>query len=191
MILHMKKILTAFLLPVLAGCLTTTPPSVSYWPLEYTGTAKPAAAAKYGVARVSQVLVRTPYNSEGITVLRANGSLAFDPYNAFAALPSSLLKGVLVEGLEVSGLFGSVVNASSSVDSSVNVEMFVTRLALDCRAAGSRQAVAELLVRVIGEDGTMKIAKGAGKADAADGSYGVAFSKAVTAALDAALDELR
>ena len=46
-------------------------------------------------------------------------------------------------------------------------------------------------MRVIGEDGTMKIAKGAGKADAADGSYGVAFSKAVTAALDAALDELR
>ena len=187
----MKKILSAFLLPVLAGCLTSTPPSVSYWPLEYKGTAKPASAAKYGVVRVSQVLVRTPYNSEGITVLRANGSLAFDPYNAFAALPSALLKGVLMECLQTSGLFKSVVNASSSVHASANVEMFVTRLALDCRTEGSRQAVAEVLVRVIGEDGTMKITKGAGKVDAADGNYGAAFSKAVTAALDTALDELR
>lgn len=187
----MKKILSAFLLPVLAGCLTSTPPSVSYWPLEYRSAAKSAAAAKYDVARVSQVLVRTPYNSEGITVLRANGSLAFDSYNAFAAQPSALLKGVLMECLQTSGLFKSVVNASSSVHSSVNVELFVTRLALDCRTEGSRRAVAEVLVRVIGESGDMKIAKGAGEVDAADGNYGAAFSKAVTAALDAALGELR
>ena len=187
----MKKILPAFLLPLLAGCLTSTPPSVSYWPLEYKGAAKPADAAKCDVARVSQVLVRTPYNSEGITVLRANGSLAFDSYNAFAAQPSALLKGVLMDCLLNSGLFKSVVNASSSVRSSANVEMFVTRLALDCRTEGARHAVAEVLVRVISEDGTMQIAKGAGKVDAADGNYGAAFSSAVTAALDAALDELR
>ena len=187
----MKKILPAFLLPLLAGCLTSTPPSVSYWPLEYKGAAKPAAAAQYDVARVSQVLVRTPYNSEGITVLRANGSLAFDSYNAFAAQPSALLKGVLMDCLQNSGLFKSVVNASSSVRSSANVEMFVTRLALDCRTEGARHAVAEVLVRVVDEGGEMRVAKGAGKVDAADGNYGAAFSGAVTAALDAALDELR
>ena len=187
----MKKILSAFLLPVLAGCLTSTPPSVSYWPLEYSGTVKSAETPKYGVARVSQVLVRTPYNASGITVMRANGSLAFDSYNEYAAQPSSLLKGVLVEGLQASGLFKSVVNASSAVHSSVSVELFVTRLALDCRTEGERHAVAEILVRVIGEDGDLMIAKGAGRVDAAAGNYGAAFSKAVTTALDRALAELR
>ena len=187
----MKKILSAFLLPVLAGCLTSTPPSVAYWPLEYKGAVRSADEAKYAVGRVSQVLVRTPYNAAGIAVLRANGSLAFDPYNEFAALPSALFKGLLMDCLQASGLFKFVVNVSSSVHSTVNVELFVTRLALDCRTEGTRHAVAEVLLRIVDEDGEMRVVRGAGKVDAASGNYGAAFSNAVSTALDVALDELR
>ena len=187
----MKRILAVFGVPVLAGCLTTNPPEVSFWPLEYKGTANVSADARFGVARVSQVLVRAPYNSAEITVLRADGSLAFDAYNEYAAVPSSLLKGVLVQALQASGRFKAVVNASSSVRSAVSVEMFVGRMALDCRTTGERHAVVELLVRIIGEGDEIWIVKGEGRESAADGNYGVAFSKAVTAALESALGGLR
>ena len=187
----MKKLLAILLVPVLAGCLSSNPPEVSFWPLEYKGSEKQSVEAKYGVVRVSQVLVRTPYNSPEITVLRADGSMAFDAYNEYAAVPSSLLKGVLVQALQASGLFKAVVNASSSVHSSASAEMFVTRLALDCRTKGERYAVAELQLRIVGEGDEIRIVKGEGRENAADGNYGAAFSRAVTVALGSALGDLR
>lgn len=188
----MKKLLPLLTLPAFVGCLTaSTPAPVAQWPLEYTGSGSSQKAARFGVARVSQIAVRAPYAATSMVVLRADGTVAFDPYNEFAALPPTLLKGVVFDALERSGLFSLVVNASSSVQSSVSVEAYVTRLALDCRESGSRRAVADVVVRVLNGRDDLQVLKGTGGEDAADGNFGRAFSGAVSAALASALAQLK
>ena len=187
----MKKSVVFSFVPVLAGCLTASAPHVSQWILEYEGTVRTAQVSKYDVGRVSQVLVRSPYNEIGIAVLKADGSVAFDPYNEYAANPTAMLKGMVSDAMNASGIFGSVVNASSSVRSTAMVEAFFTRLALDCRTEGSRQASVSVVVRILGPDERADIAKGEGVSDATDGNFGAALSAAASSALRSAFDQLR
>ena len=139
---------------------------------------------------MSQVLVRSPYGVKGLAVLRADGSVAFDPYNEYAAGPAAILKGVVHDALAASGLFKEVVESSSSVKASALVEVSFTRLALDCRERGARRAVANVELRVVGDRDIVAHAKGSGESDAADGNYGAAFSRAASEALSAALGRL-
>ena len=175
----------------LAGCLTSsTAPEVVCWNIEYIGSAQAEKGSpRFGVARVSQVVVRSPYCVKGLAVLRANGTVAFDPYNEYAAGPAAILKGAVQDALAASGLFKEVVESSSSAKSSVLVEVTFTRLALDCRDDGRRAAV-ELELRIVGDRDIVARAKGSGEADAADGKYGAAFSRAVSDALSGALGRL-
>ena len=176
----------------LSGCLTSaSAPEIACWNIEYSGEkAGRGVEPRFGVARVSQVVVRAPYSVKGLAVLRANGTVAFDPYNEYAAGPSALLKGVVEDALEASGFFKAVVGASSAAGASVTAEVTVTRLALDCRKEGVRNAVAELELRLLGGRDIVASAKGSGIADAADGNYGAAFSGAVSDAIKAALGRL-
>lgn len=178
-------------MPALAGCLTSTPPAVSHWPVEFKGAGNAESAPVYGVARVSQVTVRAPYGAEGIAVMRSGGTLETDAYNLFAAAPALLLKGVVFDALTASGKFSAVVNSSSSAVSAVSVEVMVTRLALDCREGGGRKAVAETLLRLVRGGEIVFAATGEGEADAAAGNYGASFSRAVSAALSEALGEIK
>lgn len=177
---------------VLAGCLTSRAPEVACWNLEYAADAAAAAKAdaRLGIVRVSQIVVRAPYAAKGIAVLRANGTVAFDPYNEYAAGPAALLKGVVSDAMVASGLFKAVVSESSSVKASLLAEVTVTRLAIDCREEGVRRASAELLLQLVDGREISASVKGAGAADAADGNYGAALSRAVSDALAAALGQL-
>ena len=186
----MKKILSLLLLPAVAGCLSSSPLAVSHWPVNYVGPVSAERPGNLGIGRVSQVSVRAPYNAEGISVLRANGTVELDPYNEFAALPSTLFKGILLDAMAASGKFKTVVNSSSGANSSVLVEMMVSRLALDCRQKGERLAVVSLILRVLKDGEILGLEKGEGIADAADGNYGAAFSKAFSDALSSALVRL-
>lgn len=186
----MKKVLLFAVLPVFAGCLTSSPLPVSHWPVSYVGSSAAGRSGQYGIGRVSQVVVRAPYNAEGIPVLRANGTVELDAYNEFAALPSTLLKGALLDGMAASGKFKTVVNSSSGTSSSAMVEMMVSKLALDCRLPGERKAVVSLILRILRDGEILGLAKGEGSADAADGNYGAAFSKAFSDALTAAFGTL-
>ena len=175
----------------LSGCLTSSVPEIAYWNIEYSGEkAGRGVEPRFGVVRVSQVVVRAPYSVKGLAVLRANGTVAFDPYNEYAAGPNALLKGAVEDALEASGLFKAVVGASSSAGASVTAEVTVTRLALDCRKEGVRNAVAELELRLLAGRDITSSAKGSGFADAADGNYGAAFSGAVSDAIKTALGRL-
>lgn len=173
----------------LTGCLTSASvPEIACWNVEYFGErAGRGVESRFGVARVSQVVVRAPYAVKGLAVLRANGTVAFDPYNEYAAGPNALLKGVVEDALAASGLFKSVVGASSAAGASVAVEVTVTRLALDCRKEGVRHALAELELRLLDGREIVSSVKGSGVADAAGGNYGEALSGAVSDALKAAL----
>ena len=173
---------------LLSGCLTSTAPEVSYWMVEYKGASAAKGGARHAVARLSSLQVRAPYDVRDIPVLRADGSMAFDPYNKFPVIPSQLLRGAAIDALAASGSFGSVVTASSAVSADVSAEVSVLKLALDCRNEGVRKAVASVAVRIVDRGrNTISVATGAGEADAASGEYSTAFSLAFSSAMAGAL----
>lgn len=174
-----------------AGCLSASDPKTVFWPVDYEKTCEVAAAAKYQVARMSSVVVRAPYGDNRLAVLRPNGSIAFDDLNEYASSPAMLAKGIAGDAMRASGLFKSVIGSSSSVVADVAVEVVVTRLALDCREAGLRKALADVKVRLVENGRLVAAADGSGAVDAGDGRYGVAFTKAVSSAFDSAFSALR
>ena len=193
----MKKLLAICLLPVLTGCLslTATNPTVAEWTVNAASLATRASAPKFGVARLSQVAVRAPYDVRSLTVLRGDYSLAFDPYNRFAALPSQLLRGPVQDVLSASGLFGAVVSSTSAAAATHVVEVTVTSLRLDCSGDSSQgdRREAEVGVTVLVLDGKRSIvasAQGVASEDARHGEYMTAFSTALTMALEKALGDL-
>ena len=142
----------------LAGCLSTPPAAPTCWTIEYP----PAAGAQRG--RVS-LNVRAPFDGTQLAILRADGSLAFDAYNTFAARPKLLLKAAA----EDAGLVG---------------EIEVTRLALDCRQKGVRSAVVELTLYREG-----KLARASGSAAVSSpADFSAAFSAAFAAAVKSLKD---
>ena len=175
----------------LSGCFTERPTEVHDWAVEFCGRTKSAAKPKFGVVRVSQVTVRAPYDVRGIQVMRANGSIAQDPYNRFAASPSQLLKGFVLDAFEAAGVFDGVVGQGSAAAVSAVAEVSVSRFALDCRTNGSRMADVALTVLLLDRDRKIAaLVRGDGKADAADGDYAKAFSEAFSAAIEAATRQL-
>ena len=188
----MKKCLFLMLLPALAGCLSPAKVApVAYWPVAYNGPVVSVPLAKYGVTRGLPIVVRAPYDAPAMTVLRADGTVAFDPLNEFSAPPAQLAKGALSDALTASGLFKDVVETSSIATSDVSVEVTVDRLALDCRQEDQRTAVAEIVMKILKGHSILASQKGSGAADAADGNYGVAFSTALSSAFSMALEQLR
>lgn len=174
-----------------AGCLSASDSKTVFWPVDYEKTGEVAAAAKYQVARMSSVVVRAPYGDNRLAVLLPNGSIAFDDLNEYASSPAMLAKGIAGDAMRASGLFKSVIGSSSSVVADVAVEVVVTRLALDCREAGLRKALADVKVRLVENGRLVAAADGSGVVDAGDGRYGVAFTKAVSSAFDSAFSALR
>ena len=175
----------------LAGCLTLSPSECTDWNVECAeATMRVAERPKFGVARLSLVELRAPYAAREIAVLRANGSVAFDQCNSYAASPVLLLRGVALEALDRSRLFSGVVGASSAVDSDVDVEVAVTRLALDCREENARRAVAAVSVRLVRAHKIVAHVAGRGSADASGPNYSASLSDAVTSAFSDALGKL-
>ena len=188
----MKKYATMPALALLAGCLTASQLERADWNIECTDRAAQVAEnPKFGVARLILVELRAPYNVRDIAVLRANGSIAFDPCNGYASAPVQLVKGAAIDSLARSGLFKAVVGSGSAADADVDVELAVTRLALDCREEGVRRAVAFLSLRIVRAHRIVGIVTGEGSADASNSSdFSAAFSDAVTDALSDALKKL-
>ena len=186
----MKKLLFPLFVSALAGCLTTSSPELAEWSIP-TEVAKIAGAtADFGVARLSQLIVRAPYDVRSIQVLRTDGTLVADPYNHFAAIPSQLLKGPIQDALGASRRFSAVVGSSSSATVSHTVEVTMAKVLLNCSDGSSRLAEVELSLLVL--DGSRQIVwsgSGCGIGDAKDGDYGQAFAKALQAALQAAMGE--
>lgn len=187
----MKNILTTLPLFALAGCLIAHPPEAAEWTVESAAVPAAAAKPKYGTVRISYVAVRSPYDGRRFVVARPDGSLAFDSFNAFAASPSQLLKGPVLDALAASGRFKAVVGPSSSTVVDGIVEVTVNRLRLDCREKDRRFAEVSVSLTVL--DASREIvgrATGVGVADAADGKYTAAFSSAFDAAMAEALAAL-
>ena len=106
----MKKLFLLFLLPVVAGCLSSAPKAPVKWNID----------ADTGL-EVSTVSVAAPFDVETIAVMRQDGSLVFDYYNVFAERPARLVKNAVKVG-------------------TVGPALTVRHLALDCREPNRRRA---------------------------------------------------
>ena len=184
----MKKLWMFSMLALVAGCFTASVPKIAFWNLKYTGAAL-TEAPRYGVVRISQVAVRSPYNRSDLSVLLKDDTLAFDDFNQFAALPQSLFKGVALDAAAKSGIFSSAVGGTSSVRSELSIEVSVTEFYLDCKVAKARTAKVALELRVMEGKELKGVFAGAGEVKADNGDYGRAFSLAASQAFDNALRE--
>lgn len=181
-----------------AGCFSSAPPPATAWTVDavpHSGLPSAEPKPVFAATRLGGIYVLSPYDQQAFTVKRADGSVAFDPGNRFAAQPAALLKGPVMAGLAADGRFGHVVPQSSVAMPDAIVEVVVPELSLDCRNAGSRRARAAVTVNVVrGGRSERDIAlsgSGAGEADAADGNYSAAFGTAVNTAIANALSGLK
>lgn len=193
----MKKLLAVLLVPVFAGCfsLTSTPVARTEWNVYGAPRESVTTESKFGVTRLSQITVRSPYDVRNFAVERTNLSTAFDPYNLFAATPAQLLKGAIHDHLVESGLFEAIVSSSSAANAQAVAEVTVTELKLD---GAEDPAIPDRLDAVVGvsilvlneKRAIVASSKGYGRVDAREGQYSVAFSKALSAAMVQAMKGL-
>lgn len=170
----------------LAGCLGSHPKEPSFWTVEAVEASVSARRTDAQVkAKLGEVDVRSPYDGSRFAILRADGSLAFDPYNSFAARLPALLKGITKDVLAKT--LGADFTATSS-KAEVRYDLEVERFALDCRSEGTRIASVTLTLVEISRSGEARAAKGKATASAADGNYTKAFSQAFADALTSAAE---
>ncbi|MBR1588604.1 MAG: membrane integrity-associated transporter subunit PqiC [Kiritimatiellae bacterium] len=196
----MRAAASFLLIALCAGCFSSGRPESKRWtvepapaPAREQGPERPPPA--FGMTRVGSIVVNAPFDRTPLVVRRADGSVAFDAYNEFAAAPSSLLRAPVRKMLASDGRFGHVVPPSSVASADASVEVMVTDLSLDCREAGKRKARAAVCVDVVKAGGGPRTvvlsADGASEADAAAGDFSAAFSRAFNEALAEALKVLK
>ncbi len=181
-----KTLFLAFL-PCLAGCLGPAPTSPESWTIDCAELSRLETAFVDEPARLAQVSVRAPFDDRRFVVLRPDGSLAFDDFNGFAAPPAALIRSAAEDALAASGAFPRIVAANSSAPARYALELCVTRLALDCREEGRRNAVVSLSLTVLDGRTVRSVHRGEAASPTDDGNYSAAFSRALADALAAAL----
>jgi ABC-type uncharacterized transport system auxiliary subunit len=175
--------LSALLLP---GCITSAPPPPKSWMVTASRSANTELMVDK-VARLGSITVAAPYDRPALAVKRADGSVAFDAYNAFASSPSALLRAPLAALLEDHGRFGRVLSSASTARAHSTLEVVVSDLSLDCRETGRRIAKVSISIAVIEGREVRMFLDGSGSADAASGDYSAAFSEAFANAVSDAL----
>lgn len=176
-------------LVALTGCLGGSSPEPRRWNLE-VAKVEAASVAKtpiWDVVRVSRLVVAAPYDGHRLVVQRADGTLAFDSRNIFAASPAALLRVPTREVLNASGLARMVLSDNSGVRAKASLEIEVDTFALDCREEG-RFAKVALVVTSSDDHKLVKSARGEARV-AVEKDFTAAFSRAYTAALMKALGE--
>lgn len=192
----MKRLSFLLVAPIFAGCFSASAPRTSDWAVNATAPkAVTTAPSRFGVTRLSFVDVLSPYDEREIKVARADGTLAADPYNLFAAVPSRLLRAPVLNLLAASGRFAAVVAPSSSADAAFAVEVSVTDLHLDATAREDDKtvcrAVARLRLLVLDKSRAI-VGDAVGEATETvhDGDFGKAFSTAFATAVKSALIQI-
>ena len=178
-----RCLMSFFAIAALSGCFTSGGPEPVKWTVNAVALKTSAASARAETVRISHLAVRPPFDSRSLTVLRSDGSIAFDYYNQFALAPSVLLMPVALDMLCASGKFKAVLPSSSSARADFAVEISVDRFALDCRGNGARKAVVAVTVRAVRDRALVMTVKGEAEKAADDGRYTAAFSEAFAEAL--------
>ena len=180
------KTLSLLLTPVLAGCLGPAPTAPENWTIECAEVPRGGDVRTAETVRLAQVNVRAPFDGRRFAVLRPDGSVAFDAFNGFAAPPAALLRGAAEDFFARTPVYRRAVAANSAASARYSLEISVTRLALDCRREGRREASVALSLVVLDGRTIQAVHHGEASSPTDDGNYSAAFSRAFTDALAAA-----
>ncbi len=176
---------------ICAGCLGPQPSSPTYWPFS-AQKMSPISSVHKGdaVLGLNRIRVSEPYDSTRFCVLRADGSLAFDDLNAFAACPSRGLMPLfeyIVQKYNFARQTTTDFNPSSSIP---QLTLELRRFAVDCREKGKRKVICDLKGTYKGADGKLLICRDDAIVFLEDSDYGAAFSRAFTCALEQVLRQM-
>ena len=178
----------------LCGCISSAPQAADNWAIEFwrapRNEDRAAVDAPAGMVRIAQVFVRAPYDGTRLAVLRADGTIAFDAYNVFAASPAQMLRGAVQDAVEDCGVFSRVISATSSAACALTLEPTVTRIALDCRKEGRRDATVEISLILLKGREVVASSRAEGKVSTGEGDYSAAFSRALAKAVASAVPAL-
>ncbi len=189
----MKKIaFYLFASCVFCGCLSPVKHISKKWVIgEIRGEmSKIADAPKRPSVKIARIEVCAPYDETSLVVMRSDGSVAFDPYNAFASAPSRLLSRAVYDILESSGFAETVLDTKTSVQSPLKIEIIVTRLALDCRKPGRREASVCVMLRLLESRNVLSVSHAEASAPTDEADYSKSFSIAFTRAMSEAIKRL-
>lgn len=189
----MKKIAFCLLAScVFCGCLSPVKQTSKKWVIgEIRGEmSKVAATAKRPSVKIARIEVCAPYDETSLVVMRPDGSVAFDPCNAFASAPSRLLSRAVYDSLESSGFAETVLDSKTSVQSPLKIEIIVTRLALDCRKPGRREASVGVMLRLLESRNVVSVSHAEASAPTDEADYSKSFSIAFTRAMSEAIKRL-
>ncbi len=177
---------------LLTGCLSPAPKAPTYWNLESSSVPNTThhLEPECDVVRMGRLTVRAPYDSQRLTVLRENGSIAFDGYNAFAASPSALLKGLAQTQVKNSQRFTNVVDATSAAFAPYSLEILVHEFTLDCRQPGQHLATVRVEVTLLKGREIVDVETANSLTAVEEGQFGRAFSMAFSQAVKEAVDNL-
>jgi len=185
------RILAFACLALTAGCFTSRTPQATHWLLAPSVSEQSTASAPaFDEARLAVVFMRSPYDGKSIVVLRPDGSVAFDPYNQFAAQPTALIKGTALDVIRHTGLFKGVQPSITTADVKLTLELVIDQFALDCREKGERKATVDLTLVMIERRHVVAARRGSASADVKNGDYSAAFGSAFTQALTSAAAKL-
>lgn len=175
----------------LTGCLGSRPPEPRRWLIETPRAVSAAAEARpvWDTVRIARLAVAPPYDGLRLAVRRADGTLALDARNVFAATPAALLRLPTREIVQASGLARQVLPEGSQARAAVALEVEVDTLALDCTQPGSAHAQVALQATAVADRRCVRTVRGTASVPA-DGNFTAAFSSAYAHALADALKEL-
>ena len=169
----------------LAGCFAPVHIDKNIWFVAGKMQEPVSLRPKYDAyAKLTSLTVRSPFDNTNLAVLRRDGTIAFDAYNAFASSPTVMLKFAAVDALNSAALFKGVYGSGSSVRAAYDVEMEEFRFALDCTSR--REAVVEVGIVLLNGRAPERVSLGKSSVDASDGNYSAAFTEAFFAAVKSA-----